>query len=181
MMNVLKIVLLGLFMATSVSSLAIPYGTWINEQTQYGIKVEGDYHNLHYGFSVPTIEAIPAYRSVAPNSEHGIFYLLGNHRRISVWADYDVLFLGSLSAHKKNFISSRALRKVHTKAITVAGEPALLLRGKESNGYLYAILQYREQGTGILYYLVLQTDQQHKDVDRATLLRIAGKFHWESL
>lgn len=149
---------------------------WISSQTEHATKITEDYVNEQYGFKTPMLANLSAFGAQEPNPNHGLFYILGYKRRISIWADYDALFLGSLKGHRNHFIESWEISSPKERRYTLSGKPALMIDGHCPEGAVTAILHYGHQRHGILYYLVLQTDDAHYAEDRKLFLELAGKF-----
>lgn len=134
------------------------------------------YKNTQYGFGVPMLPGIPAYRDAPPSPNHGLVYLLGEARTISVSAVYDAASYGSTKAQLDHWLEGEHPDSVKRTPARLGGKPAeqaILLSGKKVTR---VVVQRRGENGGILYEVTLETVEGNRPSDFVAFDRVLKGF-----
>ena len=150
---------------------------WFAEQTSHQQRVTGTYVNRQYGFSVTVPASASAWRTVAPNPNHGLTFILGLHRTIDVSASYDAVLAGSADAALDNSVQYAGAGRVVRSQRQLSGGTAekAVIYGKNVQ---VLIVQYLplEPHNAIVYGISLMTTPAAEAADRRTLEQILSTY-----
>jgi hypothetical protein len=131
------------------------------------------YRNEQFGFTVPLLVGIHAFRDEAPAPNHGLLYELGDARNISVSASFDAADYGSSQA----LIERRlAANSAPSAAIVLAGKPAQRVVTRSGDKVSVLVVQRRGEDGGIFYELTLDSDRPHEAEDTAKFEKVLRAF-----
>jgi hypothetical protein len=149
---------------------------WKQEQFAHMLPVYHDYRNVQYGFSVPILSGIEVYGNEPPNPNHGVVYLLGYERTISVSAIYDAAEYGSTKSQLDHWLETEHPDTITRSPTILAGKPAEQAILRKGNTVNKVVVRRRNEDGGILYELTLTTTQADQTRDIALFDRILAGF-----
>jgi hypothetical protein len=158
------------------SATAENEASWRREQIEHLISFRGDYRNEQYGYGVQLPRGVRAYRSKAPNPNHGFLVLLGHRRTITVSAFFDAMMFGSTKAQLDSSIEDARAEHVERSPATLAGNPAEKAVLGKGDVVITTIVQRRDEDGGILYELTLNTTRAHQAEDARVFDRVVSGF-----
>ena len=138
--------------------------------------VKSGYRNNHFGFEVPMLAGVKAYRDAPPNPNHGVLYILGKGRTIAVSASYDAAEYGSTKVQLDRWLEGEPVERVERAPATLAGKPAEQATLHKTTTVTKVVAQRRDERGGILYELVLTTTDSHLARDGAKFEGIVASF-----
>jgi hypothetical protein len=94
---------------------------------------------------------------VSPNPNHGVVYLLGFKRTISVSAVYDAAEYGSTKSQLDHWLETEHPDTVTRSPTILAGKPAEQAILRTGNTMNKVVVRRRNENDGILYELTLTT------------------------
>jgi hypothetical protein len=168
--------LAGLCLANFANADASPDRQWLRERIAHMTPVKGAYRNSQYGFTVPALPGIHAYRAAAPAPNHGVLYVLGDHRTITVSAEFDAADYGSTKAQLDHILAGMSAGSVDRSAITLDGRPAEQTVFRAGDAVTKVVAQRRDERDGILYELDLTTTPGNQAEDWALFDKVIAGF-----
>jgi len=148
---------------------------WQQEQFAHMLPITRDYRNEQYGFGVPMLSGVEAYGNEPPNPNHGVVYLLGYQRTISVSAVYDAAEYGSTKSQLDHWLATEHPDTITRSPTVLAGKPAEQAVLRTGNTVIKVVVRRRNEGNGILYELTLTTTATDQAKDNALFdLVLAG-------
>ena len=149
---------------------------WKQEQFARMLPVKRDYRNEQYGFGVPKLSGVEVYGNKPPNPNHGIVYLLGYKRTISVSASYDAAEYGSTKALLDHRLENKHPDTSTRSPTVLAGKPAEQAILRTGNTVNKVVIRRRNEDGGILYELTLTTTQADQARDIALFDKVLAGF-----
>lgn len=149
---------------------------WKQEQIAQMVAVKGSYRNEEYGFGVPIPASAEAYRAgpIVPN--HGVLYVLGYQRTVTVSAMFDAAEYGSTKVQLDNWLADEHPDSLKRTPTVLAGKPAeqaVLQTGHVVNK---VVVQRRNQDHGILYEVTLTTTAEDQAQDSVFFDSVVAGF-----
>lgn len=139
------------------------------------LPVNSDYRNEQYGFGVPMLSGVEVYGNEPPNPNHGVVYLLGYKRTISVSAVYDAAEYGSTKSQLDHWLETEHPDTITRSPTVLSGKPAEQAILRTGNTVNKVVVRRRNEGNGILYELTLTTTPTDQTKDNALFdLVLAG-------
>ena len=149
---------------------------WKQERFARMLPVNRDYRNEQYGFGVPILSGVKVYGNEPPNPNHGIIYLLGYKRTISVSAIYDAAEYGSTKALLDHRLENKHPDTSTRSPTVLAGKPAEQAILRTGNTVNKVVVRRRNEDGGILYELTLTTTQADQARDIALFDKVLAGF-----
>jgi hypothetical protein len=148
-----------------------------NEQSSlHGlVEIHDNYYNEQYGFGVRK-NNLKAYMSSAPSPNHGVLFLIGENRYITVNASYDAAFYGSNTVNINKSLPRQGVDRIHKKSITLNGRPAEEVTYFEGNTATTMTSQRRNENGGIFYELILRTTKTNLSADTKLFTQVKRDF-----
>lgn len=87
-----------LAVASAAPTAASAPPTWEKTRVETMVEAAQPYRNGQFGFALPALRGTRAYRDAPPNPNHGVLFVLGEKRTISVAAEFDAADYGSTHA-----------------------------------------------------------------------------------